>query len=50
MAGRKKKSAAYAAIDEKFAHAKLKKIDALMDQLRKQVGKKAMDFVEDLQL
>lgn len=40
MAGRKKKSAAYAAIDEKFAHAKLKKIDALMDQLRKQVGKK----------
>lgn len=40
MAGKKSKKAAYASINEKFANAKLQKIDALMDQLRKQVGKK----------
>ncbi|MBE6157757.1 MAG: hypothetical protein E7160_03070 [Firmicutes bacterium] len=38
--GRKKKKATYASINEKFAKAKLKKIDQLMDQLRSQVGKK----------
>ncbi|MBQ8132676.1 MAG: hypothetical protein IJ193_09310 [Bacilli bacterium] len=40
MAGKQKKKAAYASINEKFAHAKLQKIDSLMDQLRAQVGKK----------
>lgn len=40
MGKKKAKKAAYASINEKYANAKLKKIDALMDQLRKQVGKK----------
>lgn len=40
MAGKKKKKVTYASINEKFANAKLKKIDELMDQLRSQVGKK----------
>ena len=40
MAGKKKRKAAYAAINEKYAHAKLKRIDSLMDKLRQQVGKK----------
>lgn len=38
--GKKTKKAAFASINEKYANAKLKKIDSLMDQLRKQVGKK----------
>jgi hypothetical protein len=40
MGAKKTKKAAYAAIDEKYADTKLKKIDSLMDQLRKQVGQK----------
>lgn len=40
MGKQKTKKATYASINEKYANARLKKIDALMDQLRKQVGKK----------
>jgi hypothetical protein len=40
MGAKKTKKATYASINEKYADAKLKKIDSLMDQLRSQVGKK----------
>lgn len=40
MGKKKAKKVAYASINEKFAAAKLKKIDELMDTLRRQVGKK----------
>ena len=40
MGKRKTKKASYASINEKFANTKLKNIDALMDKLRSQVGKK----------
>ena len=40
MGKQKTKKAAFASINEKYANARLKKIDALMDQLRKQIGKK----------
>lgn len=39
MGKKKSKKATYASINEKFANAKLKKIDALMDELRSLVGK-----------
>ncbi len=40
MGAKKTKKAAYASINEKFAHEKLQKIDQYMDQLRAAVGKK----------
>ena len=40
MGKKKTKKAAYASINEKYANSCLKKIDSLMDQLRRQVGKK----------
>lgn len=40
MSKGKNRKAKYHSINEKFAHKKLQKIDNLMDQLRRQVGRK----------
>ena len=40
MGKKKSKKATYASINEKYANARLKKIDSLMDTLRSQIGAK----------